>query len=142
MGIGVRVFFVDDRDAMRKVPYARFERSWDQHPEECFPEYAGTRTRCAIVYVNLENRKPINISHLEFLIITFGKNGRIDSTEFDRGMALAIQTLGSLKPDAENVIAAEHLIARRRYHHEFRWAPTAKQKSSVIYAVLNARRLR
>jgi hypothetical protein len=142
MGIGVRVFFVDGRDVIRKIPYTRFERLWDQHPEECFPEYAGTRTRCAIAYVNLENRTPVDISHLEFLIIPFGKDGRINSIEFDRGMALAIQTLGSLKPDAENVTAAEHLFARRRYHHEFKWTPTAEQKSAVISAALNAKRLR
>jgi hypothetical protein len=40
------------------------------------------------------------------------------------------------------VIHAEHRFAKKRYEHECTWTPTAEQRSAIIDAALQARRLR
>jgi hypothetical protein len=59
MGMGLRVFFVDDNNALIKVSFARWDRLCNDHPKECFPEHAGKRLRYIFVVLELVNRNPV-----------------------------------------------------------------------------------
>jgi len=69
MGTGIRIFFVHDDGSLKRFPVARFGRLFQGHPEECLPEYAEKRVRYALVTLDLENRKPV-----EILGIGYGRN--------------------------------------------------------------------
>ena len=49
MGIGIRVFLVDDNDSLQRIPLAQLERLLRFDRGESLPEYARKRIRCAVV---------------------------------------------------------------------------------------------
>jgi len=59
MGIGIRIFLVNDDDSIRRFPLTRFERLIRRDPEERLRPFAGKPVRCAEVALKLEQRKPI-----------------------------------------------------------------------------------
>ena len=47
MGLGLRIFLINDDDSIQRLPLVRYERLWRRDPEECLPEYASKRVRYA-----------------------------------------------------------------------------------------------
>ena len=47
MGIGIRVFLVDDDDSIKRLPLTRYERLARRDPKERLPQHAGKRVRFA-----------------------------------------------------------------------------------------------
>lgn len=56
MGIGIRVFLIDDNDSLQRLPLARLERLLHFDRRESLHLYAGKRVRCAMVVVEVEGR--------------------------------------------------------------------------------------
>ena len=88
MGIGLRIFLVNDDDSIRTLPVARYERL---HKGERFPEYTGKRVRCAQVGVEFYRRKPLGIVWTNFHILQFDSDGRIDFAEMEKQNRLATE---------------------------------------------------
>jgi len=140
MGTGVRVFFIGTDNSVRKVPLSKFERLYDNRSDECFEEYAGERVRCAMVFVRLENRKPAEIIHVDYFIVPFKMDGRVDQKERERGMSLVMQSLDLSPPEAEpenqhNVINAMPRIFKKKYDEEFKWEPTDVELAMIVKKV-------
>lgn len=90
MGTGLRVFLGNDDSSLKRFPLARFERLFQGHPEERLPEYAGKRVRYALVIVDLVNRKPFEILGIQYPILTFDSEGKIDAAELEKEMRLGV----------------------------------------------------
>jgi hypothetical protein len=59
MSIGTRLFFLDNEDRIHRISVRKFNRFYLQHDEnESFPDFAGRRVRYALVFLELEDRKP------------------------------------------------------------------------------------
>jgi len=66
MGFGLKIFFIDKDDVIKKIPLSHFERIYARDPKEIFPEYKDSRIRYAEVVVELENRKPFSIVRIVY----------------------------------------------------------------------------
>jgi hypothetical protein len=123
MGMGIRVFFIDNNDALIKVSYARWDRLHSDHPTECFPEYAGKKIRYIFVILDLEERKPVFINRIDCGYVTFDAAGKLDREEWAKHLLLAVESADLLGPEKtdDNVIMARAEFLRRRYHHRYRW---------------------
>ena len=110
MATGLRVFLVNDDDSLKRFPLARFERLFQGHPEERLPEYAGKRVRYALVIVDLVNRKPFEILRIQYPILTFDSEGKIDAAELEKEMRLGVDMvpIGTIAPLSRKVVDAEH----------------------------------
>lgn len=98
MGITVWIFIVNDDDSIQRFPLARFERLIQRDPNERLPQYAGKRVRYVEVALELEQRKPVGILRLLYLILPFDSEGRIDAMEQEKERRLGIENLNrSLK---------------------------------------------
>jgi hypothetical protein len=136
MGTGVRVFFISTDNSVRKVPLTKFERLSDNRSDECFEEYAGERVRCAMVFVRLENRKPAEIIHVDYFIVPFKADGRVDLKERERGRSLVMRSLDlSISPDRKKVINAIPRILKKKYDEEFKWEPTDVELAMIVKKV-------
>lgn len=134
MAMRIRVFFFGDDGAITRVPLARFERL--SNDEEVFAEHAGERVRCAMVFLEMHNRKPVGLYDIEFTIIPFDPEGRIDSAESQRAMRFAAETFVLPEvPVRENVIDIKPFLARKRHQEEFSWSPTEAELRSLIKSV-------
>ena len=93
MSMSIRVFFFNPDNSIVKIPLTRYDRLYNNDPNESFPEYAGKCIKCAIVCVELENRRPVKIININYTIVSFGLDGRIDQEKLHREGALAAQMM-------------------------------------------------
>jgi len=122
MGIGIRVFLIDDNDSLRRLPLARLERLLRFDRGESLPQHTGKRIRCAIVVLQVAGRQVLSIRNVDYFYLPFDVKGRINKKEWGKGMRLGMELLPPLlnEQNPKKVINASHRFAKRRYEHEFK----------------------
>ena len=142
MGTGYRVFFFDENDGLRPFSMARYNRLRRREPAERLEEYAEKRVRCALVILEVEGRRPIAIERVDYMIVPFDAEGRIDSTELERRAKLAVQALPPYIHDERlgRIIDARSRFARKRYEREFTWKPTPAIQAAIVAAIFEKER--
>jgi len=58
LGIGIRIFVVNEDDSIKRLALARYDRLLQRDPKEQLTEYTGKRVRYALVVVDLVDREP------------------------------------------------------------------------------------
>ena len=137
MGLSLRIFLVDDDDSLKRIPMARYKRLLLREPEERLPQYADKRLRCALVVVDLVDRRPVDIAHVQYSIISFDSEGRIDPVERGREARLAMEVRPPLLDvdGCRQVIHARHRFAKKRYDSEYKWKPSPEIEAAIEAAV-------
>ena len=137
MGIGIRVFLVDDNDSLQRLPLARLERLIRFDRGENLPQHAGKRVRCAMVFLQMAGRQVLSIRNVDYFVLPFDDKGRISKKEWEKGMLLGMDLLPPLinEENPKQVINASHRFAKRRYEHEFKWKPSRKVEDAIVAAV-------
>jgi hypothetical protein len=142
MGTGYRVFFFDKNDGLRPLSMARYNRLRRREPDERLEEYARKRVRCALVILEVEGRKPVAIERVDYMIVPFDAEGRIDSAEVERRAKLAVQSLPPYIQDERlgRIIDARSRFAKKRYEREFTWKPTPGIQAAIVAAIFEKER--
>lgn len=137
MGIGFRIFIVDDDDTLRRLSMARYQRLVRGEPDERLAQYAGKRVRFAMVVLEVEGRTPLAIRRIDYYYRTFDSEGRIDATERERQMRMVMNVLPPIveKKGPREVIDARSRFAKKRYEREFKWKPGRKIEAAIIAAI-------
>jgi len=137
MGTGLKIFLINDDDSLQRFPLARFERLIDRDPKERLPQYAGKRVRYALVIVDLVNRKPVEILGIQYSILTFDSEGKIDATELEKEMTLGVDMvpIGNTAPISRKVVDAEHHFLQKRYENRYLWRPTPEIEEAIAKAL-------
>ncbi len=137
MGTGMRIFFVNDDDSLRRFPVARYKRLHRREPDECLPEYAGEKVRRVMVVLGIVNRKPESVIYVDYSLISFDENGRVDISDFEREARLVGELVESYlpKPRGGPVIDARSRFAKKRLMNEFKWTPTAEIEEAIVSAI-------
>ncbi|MCK4485605.1 MAG: hypothetical protein KAU38_02465 [Desulfobacterales bacterium] len=137
MGIGLRIFLVNDDDSLERLAVARYDRLLRRDPEECLPQYAGKRVRYALVAYEVENRIPVEILKIEYNYLFLDSEGRIDAGEAEKERRLAVDLFPPMLPEeqAGQVIDAKHRFARKRYDAKYRWTPSRELEAAILNAV-------
>ena len=132
MSLGIRVIFVE-RDRLSRMSVRRVERLIQGDPNEAMPECAGQHVCCAVVYVDLMLRKPVSVMRADYIVLSFGPDGRLDPADRRRGDDLLGETLGrSVFRVSGPVAEFGPYLAERQYRSEFKWEPTAQQAKAVV----------
>ncbi len=84
MGLGSRIFIVNDDRSIEKLSLARFERLFRQIPDERLSKYAGKRVKYAHVILELKNRKPVEVGMIQYSYLPFNSEGRIDQSSMKK----------------------------------------------------------
>jgi hypothetical protein len=136
MGTGIRIFLINDDGSLKRFPLARFERLFHSHPEEHLPEYAGKRVRYALVVVDLVNREPVEIIGIQYPILTFDSEGKIDAAELEKEMRLGVNMvpIGTSEDISRKVVDAEHRFLQKRYNNRYNWEPTPETEEAIVKA--------
>ena len=137
MGITVWIFIVNDDDSIQRFPLARFERLIERDPNERLPQYAGKRVRYVEGAVELEQRKPVDILRILYLILPLDSEGRIDAAEQERGRRLGAEMMPPIvmDRDSKQVIEAGYRFAKKRFDNEYRWIPTPEIEAAILKAI-------
>ena len=142
MGTGIRVFFVDENEALKRIPLTRYERLLGADPEVRFQEYAGKRVRYALAILEFVNRKPVEIVSIQYSILSFDPSGRIDAGELEKEMKLGFKMLqpSASELDPPNVINAKDRFAMKRYHDQYTWTPSSEVERAIAEAVFGKKK--
>jgi transposase len=136
MGLGTRIFIIGDNDSMTRMPVKRFNRLIRRDPAERFPEYAGKRVRYALIVIESENRKPVEVLKAQYSYMAFDPEGRLREDEREKVTRLSMELVEPLSGDQdETVINACHKFARKRFDREYRWAPTEEIGAAIYTAI-------
>ena len=137
MGTGIRVFFVNEDETLKRIPLTRYERLLGADPEVRFQEYAGKRVRYALATLEFINRKPVEIVSIQYSILSFDSDGRIDDGELEKEMKLGFKMLqtSAADPDSPNVINAEDRFAMKSFHDRYTWTPSFEVERTVVEAI-------
>ena len=94
MGLGMRIFIIEDDDTIKRLPLARYERLLKRDSDERLSRYAGKRVRYALIVVELVNRRPIEVVRDEFAYLDFDQEGRFKEPEHEKEVSSALDMLG------------------------------------------------
>jgi hypothetical protein len=139
MGEGLRIFLVAEDDSLNRLSVARYKRLVQGDPGERLLDYSGKRVRCAIVVLETAKRVPLSILHVEYPVLSFDADGRIDPAEREKKARLALETLPPLtkQKTSRKIIDGRRFFARRRYDHEFRWTPSPEMQVAIVAAIFD-----
>ena len=127
MGIGVRSFVVDDDGGVSRIPWHRMVRLFQGKPTQEFAERSGRPVRCAIVFLEFENRRPRRILRTEFNILHLDDDGGLDPEAQSQQLRLIGQCLdcGAIPSRApDNVLDMRPRLARKQLRDKFEWTPS------------------
>ena len=136
MGVSLKVFFVDGGE-VTPVALSDFDRLRSGDPDVSFPEHAGKRVRCALAVVESQDRRPVAVTHVDYVLLPFGPDGRLKMRELRRAKWLAVNevtvTFGAV---SEPALEMSPNIVPGRYRQEFVWAPTEAEVTAVVAMAL------
>jgi hypothetical protein len=137
MGTGLRIFLVNDDDSLERLPVAKFERLRRGDPKESLPQYAGKCVRYALVGVEMENRRPVDIAMVQHSYLYFDSKGRIDTAEREKAAALAVNMVPPSPKERQSgqVTNAHHRFAKKHYECRYTWMPTPEIVESIVTAI-------
>jgi hypothetical protein len=127
MGIGVRSFVVNDDGSVSRVPWRRMSRLFQGEPTQEFRMHSGKPVRCAIVFLEFENRRPTRILRTEFNVLYIDEAGGLDSEAQSQQLRLIGQSLDdtlALGGSDGNVVDMRPRLARKKLREKFEWTPT------------------
>lgn len=140
MGIGLRVFLIGDDDSLQPLAVRRYNRLLRLDSRECLPSCAGKRMRYSLVVVDFSDRKPVEIIQIQYAMLSFDSDGRIDAAEQEREWQLAVDSLPPFASEKlpQPVIDARHHFAQKRYEDKYRWHPTPELESKIVAAIFES----
>jgi len=137
MGIGTRIFLIDENDSIHRISMARYNRMTNPNSDERFTRYAGKRVRYAMIFLEVEKRKPLSVVRTEYYYLPFDGEGRIDSTEQEKQLRLSSQIVPPIfeEQSPKKVLDAQSRFAKKRYKHEFQWTPNQEIETAIMTAI-------
>jgi hypothetical protein len=136
MGVGIRIFIVNDDSSLKRLPLKKYEGLMKRDPYISFPQYAGKRVRYAEVALEFENRKPVGILRMEYFIMHFDSKGRIEGTVEDEIRSIGVNLIPPIYFEKDPVVIdAQHHFAKKRFDHQFRWKPTPEIEMAILQAI-------
>jgi hypothetical protein len=137
IGMGTRIFIVKEDDSLLRMTLKRYNRLIKGHADKDLMQYAGKRICCALIVLEMINRKPAEILMAEYSFLAFDSKGRLDAGEREKAARLAMDTLEPILPGEkpERVIDAKHKFAKKRFDDRYIWKPSPEIETAIQRAI-------
>ena len=139
MGVSLQIYIINGDDHLHRLPVAKYERLLDQDSKERLLQYAGERVRFASVFIEMENRKPVEILRIQYAYLKFDSEGRLDPSEMENRARLVVDMLADFESyiETDKVIDAQHKFAKKQLEDRYRWVPSQDLEASIVKAVFS-----
>ncbi len=134
--VGFRVLVVGKDGVLRRFPWARYRRLYNQPASEGLPEFAGQWVRFVDLVVELEDRRPMRILRTFYVRMKMDPEGRPDPKEMDAVMRLSMESADFGVGADPSIIEGSHHWARKKLEERFRWKPTPFEERTIRRMVL------
>ena len=136
MGLGMRIFIVNDDGSLERMPAGRYNRLLRHGSNERLLQYAGKRVRCAVIVVESFERIPVEIVKSQYSYLLFDSEGKL-LMELDENESRVASDL--LEPvivgKNKQGVDARHKFARKRYAREYLWQPSPEIEGAIWKAI-------
>jgi len=136
MGVGLRIFIVNDDNSLERLSLKTYERLNKSDPNTSIAKFANKSVRCIEVLLDLEERKPIAINRITYPILIFDSDGRLNAADL-RDLSLTVINILPGFEESGDVIEASHLFAERKYKHKYIWSPTPEIEETIIKTIFS-----
>ena len=139
MGVSLRIYIINADDHLHRLPVAKYERLLEPNSKERLLQYAGKRVRSASVFIEMENRKSVEILRIQYAYLKFDSEGRLDLSEMEHEARLVVDILADFEShkETDKVINAQHKFAKKQLEDQYRWAPSQELEASIVKAVFS-----
>jgi hypothetical protein len=137
MGLGIKVFFIEDDDSLKRIPLTKYERLMRGDPGMQFKEYAGQMIRYVLLVLEYENRKPVDVLRVEYSYVKFNADGKLDQQMFEEVKKLGTDMLPPVEKDRSNpnLINAQSTFAKKQFHDKYTWNPTPEIQNQIAKSI-------
>ena len=141
MGMGYRMFLVDEDDRPHRISHKRFKNFLDQREPVPGPFIGLDKARCASVFYETANRKPSAIIREEYFILPLCADGMLDRARLDEGRMLLwqarspLEALKGVAPKDEGFFDGTRIFAEKRARHEIHWQPSLELQTKIREAI-------
>ncbi len=143
MGIGYRVFLVDESDRLHRISQRRFDELLDrERGGRVLGAFVGKdKVRYALVVYETEDRRPVAVLHEEYGILPVAADGTLDGARSEEVLGLMGRARSPM--DAArwvvrrrgSVVDGNRRFAEKRLRHEWEWWPSAELWEEILAAV-------
>ena len=139
MGASLRIYIINGDDHLHRLPVAKYERLLDQDSKERLLQYAGKRVRFTSVFIEMENRKSVEILRIQYAYLKFDSEGRLDASKMENEARLVINRLADFESfcETDKVIDAQHKFVKKQLEDQYRWVPSQELETSIVKAVFS-----
>ena len=137
MGISARFYIWDGNKGFKRYSMKGFHESYDGLPNKDLIEYAGKSLKFVLVYLEMENRKPVEIIRIDSVIYSVDKDGKFNQDEVTETRRLAVECLvtpkiyKSFDDTNSNVIWSSGFFATRRHKALYSWELNENQLNQL-----------
>jgi hypothetical protein len=86
-----------------------------------------------MAYVEVYDRHPVGVLKIDYMVLAFDSDGRLDASTRRRQERLALETVSRNLPRvSETVVEIGPHLAVRQYREEFKWKPTEEQARAIL----------
>jgi len=87
--------------------------------------------------VDLVNREPVEIIGMQYPILTFDSEGKIDAADLEEEMRLGVNMvpIGTSEDISRKVVDVEHRFLQKRYENRYLWRPTPEIEKAIVEAI-------
>ncbi len=144
MGVGLRIFIVNDDNSLERLSLKKYEKLMKRDPDISFPQYASKHVRYAEVAIEFKNRKRVKILRILFLILPFNPEGMIDITEMKKELRLDREAYplfndvgisNGITDLPKGIVDTRYLFDRKRLNYEYQWKPTQETETVIIKTI-------
>jgi len=92
-----------------------------------------------MVVLEVAGRNPISMNRIDYYILTFDDQGRVDTAELEKEARLALRVLPHYIHEEQSgrVIDARTHFAKKRYENRFKWTPTPEIQAAIVSEIFN-----
>ena len=139
MGISIRYFWFDEKDAAHRIPTAKWERV--HNGKDGLPQLAGRQVPIAWAFIDVDGRRVRDVMRVHAWVYWFDADGRLNQERAREGHLLVLDSMDDMLHDPKaKVRPLGPKIAGRRVDAEFRYKLTRGQTGAVMDAILGRSR--
>lgn len=141
MGMSVRTILLDSGDQIFLLPNTVFRKMLTDPEAHPLKQFAGQCVRCAEVIVELQNRRPVRIVRVSYVLLRFNPEGVLDRARIEQETVAVLSEalFGSRQEDeaVSNVVDATNRFIVRGG----RWRPDADLTRAIHDAAMGRTRI-
>ena len=134
MGYGFRVFLVGEDNSIKRIPTVKFDRLWQPESSDQWNLYANKSIRYAKVVLDLTDRKPHSILHVDYGYLVFDSEGKLDQNIIDEQKRIVANIVPPVlnEDKSSNVIYLNGEFSKRRHKNCFTWKPDSEIEIEIF----------